>query len=163
VFDGGLARQAQVRFLFRADLDQVAALDQLCYPGAGWTPDQFRQALRRRDCLGLVAEAKDVVLGYCVYRFGGPVKTVEGLAVHPHLRRQGLGRRLLAEAARTAPRSGRQPVVALVREANLPAQQFLAAAGFQALLPILPAYYPDGGNAYRFFCAPGTGVNRDGV
>jgi len=64
------------------------------------------------------------------------------LAVRPECRRQGLGRRLMAELLAEARRRGADEVTLEVRAGNAPAQGLYAALGFQAVAR-RRGYYPD--------------------
>jgi ribosomal-protein-alanine N-acetyltransferase len=110
--------------------------------------ETFLYVLRTRNCIGMVAERGDKVLGYMVYELHTSSLRLLTLAVHPMYRRQGVGRHLLATLTAKLSSHWRRALVADVSERNLRAQRFLAACGLRAT-KVLRGHFGDW-DGYRF-------------
>lgn len=126
---GTLARPAAVRPgpLARRDAD----VDVACVV----------EALRRPDVVVLVAEAEGVPVGVLVLRRGEVLPLsersaahVDQLAVVPAERRRGVGRALLAAAARAADADGLERLVVSAPPGGREVHRFLARLGFSPLV-----------------------------
>lgn len=95
----------------------------------------------------LVAEQAGAVCGYLVLQLvstppdlastPGPRARIESLVVDRGARRNGVGRRLMAEAARLASAFGANELVLTVWSGNEAAEAFYAALGFEPLALVL--------------------------
>ncbi len=79
-------------------------------------------------------QRKEQILGYLIFSRDGHIISI---AVHPHHRRKGIGRKLLRTAMKT---SHLNKVWAEVRRSNQGAQVFYAKMGFH-VTGIVPNYY----------------------
>jgi ribosomal protein S18 acetylase RimI-like enzyme len=114
-------------------------------PGPG-TPAGYGRFLAaeldREAVILLVAEAEGVVLGYAYAELEGndwmalrgPAGVVHDLVVDPARRHQGIGRRLLEEAAAALVARGAPRVVLSTAWRNEAAQRLFAAAGFRSTM-----------------------------
>ncbi len=61
-------RQANchVRWMIRRDMADVLEMESLCY-AVPWTEEDFIRCLRQRNCIGMVAEVGEKVVGFMVY------------------------------------------------------------------------------------------------
>ncbi|MEJ5915531.1 GNAT family N-acetyltransferase [Pseudokineococcus sp. 1T1Z-3] len=98
-------------------------------------------ALERRDVVVLLAERRGRAVGVAVLRRGEvlplserPAAHVEQIAVAPDHRRRGVGRALLAAAARAAEEDGLERLVVSAPPSGREAQRFLARLGFSPLV-----------------------------
>ncbi len=103
--------------------------------------DVIAEALRRPDVVVLLAEAAERAVGVLVLRRGEvlplsdlPAAHVDQLAVAPAERRRGVGRALLAAAARAAEADGVERIVVSAPPGAREAQRFLARLGFAPLV-----------------------------
>lgn len=120
-----------VRWMIRRDMPEVLGIEAagFAFP---WGEDKLVGLLRRRDCIGMVAEHGEAVVGYMVYLLRPRHVRVLALAAHPEYRRAGVGRQLVAKlAAKLSPRR-RTRLTLRVRETDLAAQQFFRSQGFRA-------------------------------
>ena len=113
---------------------------------AGTTPEAaqrlaldgtLRKALRRNGVCAFMAFADNRPAGYVVLADStrsllveSPCVSIDMLFVHPDLRRQGVGRALLAAVTRYAERQGCDHVASAVPAADRDANRFFARLGF---------------------------------
>ncbi|MEJ5944753.1 GNAT family N-acetyltransferase [Pseudokineococcus basanitobsidens] len=111
-------------------------------PADGRLPEAVvASALSRHDVLVLLAELRERAVGVLVLRRGEVLPLsersaahVEQLAVAPDQRRRGVGRALLAAAARSAHDDGLARIVVSAPPSGREAQRFLARLGFSPLV-----------------------------
>ena len=162
------ATGVHIRWMIRRDMPEVMRTERASFEFA-WTEDDFLRCLRQRNCIGMVAEQNDVVVGFMIYELHRTRLNVLNFAVHPTVRRQGIGGMLVAKLVYKLISHHRQKITLAVRERNLGAQMFFRSHAFQAT-KLLRNYYEDSGeDAYQMeFQAPrsepfeesGTPVNR---
>lgn len=137
------------RWLIRRDLPAVLGIERASFPRP-WTEDDFLAVLRRRTCIGMVAEAgNERVVGYALYELHRDRLHVLNLAVDPSSRRMGVGWRTAAWLAAKLHACRRRKMTVAVSDANLAACLFWKACGFTAT-GVLRNYYGDGTDAIRF-------------
>jgi len=129
-------------------LDQVAAIEQACFPRP-WSRKLFAAEIKHRHALPLVALTlpAGLVAGYlCLWLVAGEAQ-VQNLAVNPAFRRRGVGRLLLLSGLREAARRGCTEATLEVRPSNLAARRLYSSLGF-GLQGRRPRYYaPEGEDA----------------
>jgi [ribosomal protein S18]-alanine N-acetyltransferase len=128
----------RIRWLIRCDLPAVLKIEQASFE-LPWTEEDFLCYLRRRSCVGMVAERGDEILGFLLYERYPEWLRILNVAVHPRNRRQGAARELI-EHLKTKLSRRRREAVLHIRETNLPAQLFFRACGFRGT-GVLPNYY----------------------
>jgi [ribosomal protein S18]-alanine N-acetyltransferase len=142
------------RWQVRRDLPGILAIDQASFPRP-WTEEEWLATLRRRDCIGRVAESGGAVAGCMAFQLCSREFRVLRLAVAPAWRRQGVAGELVANLEQKLAPDRRPRVTALCREGNLPALCFFRARRFRAVR-VLRGYYPDTGEdavlMRRLFC-----------
>lgn len=132
------------------DLPGLLALEA-GFPGDRLAARQFRHHLGNPRARLRVAVAGGRVLGYhlVLLRRGSRWARLYSIAVDPAARGQGLGRRLLADAERQAGAAGRDGLRLEVRQDNRAAAGLYEAAGYRRTA-VLPAYYEDGTDGWRY-------------
>jgi len=121
-----------VHYLIRRNMDQVMQIERLCFGPHAWTEDDFLDELRNRRVIGHVAHMAndaDMVVGYVLKLLSSKRVTITNLAVHPEWQQSGIGTLLLHHASCGMGQNGRNELVAVVRESNLPAQLFMQKHG----------------------------------
>lgn len=83
-----------VRWLTRRDFERVLEIDGASFQSP-WFEGDFRNALRRRNCIAMVAEEDGEVVGYLVYTLRKGEFEIIRLAVDIVHRRQGVATRLV--------------------------------------------------------------------
>ena len=132
----------RVRAAREDDVAAVHTLETEVFGVDAWSAASVRDELTGPGRRALVA-CGPAVVGYVVTASAGDVVDLQRLAVHPHHRRQGLARRLLAAALAQCDADRMLLEVAVGNEAAL---AFYAAEGF-AEIDRRRGYYRDGSDA----------------
>jgi ribosomal-protein-alanine N-acetyltransferase len=107
-----------------------------------WSEDEFIRALRQRNCIGMVAELNEVVVGFMIYELHKNRLHILNFAVSRDYRRNGVGRSMVEKLIGKLSYQRRSRILLEVRETNLPAQLFFKNVGFQAV-SVLRDFYED--------------------
>ena len=136
------------RWMIRRDMVDVLEIEALSFEFR-WTEEDFVGALRKRNCIGRVAEHGEYVIGFMLYELYKKEFRLVNFAVHPSWRRNGVGAGMIREMIRKLGTGRRTAIVVDVRETNLQAQLFFRSFGFRAV-DVLRGFYEDSNeDAYR--------------
>ncbi len=135
------ALPVHIRWMIRRDMPSVLAIEQECFEFP-WYEDDFVRCLRQRNCIGMVAEASERVVGFMIYELHKHRLHVLNFAVHEQFRRRGVGSQMAKKLITKLSHDRRSRVMLEVRETNLPAQLFFRTLGFRAV-SVLRDYYED--------------------
>ena len=135
--------RVHIRWMIRRDMPEVLQAEQESFEYA-WTEEDFLKCLRQRNCIGMVAEHNEKVIGFMIYELHKAKLHVLNFAVHPDYRRLGVGRQMVAKLVGKLSSHRRTRITLAVRETNLPAQLFFKALEYRALR-VLRGYYEDSG------------------
>jgi [ribosomal protein S18]-alanine N-acetyltransferase len=145
--------RVHIRWMIRRDMPEVLQTEQLSfeYP---WTEEDFLRCLRQRNCIGMVAEQGEKVVGFMIYELHKSKLHILNFAVHSSWRRMAVGQQMVAKLISKLSSHRRTRITLEVRETNLPAQLFFRKQEFRAVR-VLRAYYEDSGEdaflmQYRF-------------
>ncbi len=58
--------RVHIRWMIRRDMQEVLQTEQESFH-VPWTEDDFLHCLRQRNCIGMVAESGDQVVGHVIY------------------------------------------------------------------------------------------------
>lgn len=130
-----------IRWMIRRDMPAVLAIEEQSFEFA-WTEDDFIRCLRQRNCIGMVAEQDDQVVGFMIYELHKNRLHVLNFAVAQHMRRQGIGRAMVGKLLSKLSHERRNRIMLEVRETNLDAQLFFKQIGFRAV-SVLRDFYDD--------------------
>jgi ribosomal-protein-alanine N-acetyltransferase len=130
-----------VRWMIRRDMPDVLAIEQRAFEFP-WYEDDFLRCLRQRNCIGMVAEASERVLGFMVYELQKSRLHLLNFAVSAEARRRGVGAQMARKLIGKLSYDRRSRVLLEIRETNLPAQLFFRALGFRAV-SVLRGFYED--------------------
>lgn len=136
-----------VRWMILRDLPEVMAIEETSFEFP-WTHDEFVETLRRRNCIGMVAERDDEIVGYMVYEMNRSRIRLLNFAVAPCWRRCGVGSQMVAKLVGKLSAQRRNRITLEVRETNLPAQFFFRAQGFRAVSLLRDFYHDTPEDAY---------------
>ena len=127
-----------------ADLDDVCAIETELFP-IPWSRQAFEADLKRSPpTLALVAEERGRVVGYIIGWIIEDEFHIGNIAVTGKRQRQGIAKRLLAEAIRVAHEQGVRMATLEVRSSNDGAIGLYERHGFRAVA-IRRGYYTDNG------------------
>src|SRR5260370_34273862 len=135
--------RVHIRWMIRRDMPEVLQTEQAMFEFA-WTGEDFLRCLRQRNCIGMVAEQGEKVVGFMIYELHKSKLHILNFAVHPGFRRLGVGAQMVAKLISKLSSHRRTRITLEVRETNLPAQLFFRVQGFRAMR-VLRAYYEDSG------------------
>ncbi len=133
--------RVHIRWMIRRDMPEVLAAEQESFEFP-WLEEDFIRCLRQRNCIGMVAEYEDRVVGFMVYELHKNRIRVLNFAVAPDCRRRGVGSQMIAKLTAKLSAGRRNRIALEVRETNLAAQLFFRENGFRAV-SVLRAYYED--------------------
>jgi ribosomal-protein-alanine N-acetyltransferase len=121
-----------IRWTIRRDMPEILAIERARfeYP---WSEEDFVRVLRNRNCIGMVCEWNDAVVGFMVYELHCNRMHLLNLAVAADWSRLGVGSAMVAKLKSKLNPSRRRTISLEVRESNLPAQLFFRAMGFRAV------------------------------
>lgn len=131
----------QIRWMIRRDMAEVLEIERQSFEFA-WTEEDFLCCLRQRNCIGMVAESQNRIVGFMIYELLKSQLHVLNFAVAEWTRRQGVGQQMVEKLAGKLAQQRRQEIRLEIREGNLPAQLFFRSQGFCAT-NVLRNYYED--------------------
>ena len=130
-----------IRWMIRRDMASVLAIEASCFEYA-WTEEDFIRCLRQRNCIGMVAEVDNQVVGFMIYELHKTRLHILNFAVDADHRRRGIGRSMLEKLLGKLSHERRNRIMLEVRETNLEAQLFFKTLGFRAI-SVLRDFYDD--------------------
>ena len=133
--------QVHIRWMIRRDMPEVLAIENACFEFP-WSEDDFIRCLRQRNCIGMVADLDDEVVGFMIYELHKTRLHLLNFAVSARHRRQQVGTRMLSKLVAKLSAQRRTRIVLEVRETNLAAQLFFREQGFRAV-SLLRDFYED--------------------
>ena len=131
----------QIRWMIQRDLVDVLTIERQSFEFS-WQEDDFLRCLRQRNCIGMVAECEDQVVGFMVYELHKTRLHILNFAVNPCARRQNVGKKMISKLIGKLSPHRRTRIILEVRETNLAAQLFFRDMGFRAI-SVLHDYYED--------------------
>jgi len=155
--------RVHIRWMIRRDMPDVLHTEQESfeYP---WSEEDFLRCLRQRNCIGMVAEQGERVVGFMIYELHKNKLHILNFAVHPGFRRVGVGAQMVSKLISKLSSHRRTRITLEVRETNLAAQLFFRHQGFKAVR-VLRSFYEDSGEdayllQYRLFDDTGEDVEE---
>lgn len=127
--------------MIRRDMPEVLAIESAAvdFP---WSEENFLDHLRQRNCIGMVAELGESIVGYMIYELHKHKLYVLNLAVHAEFRRQGVGSQMTDKLYGKLTSHRRRRVAIHLRESNLPAQLFFSSQQYRAV-EVVREYFRD--------------------
>jgi len=144
VSSGQYQKQAvsvQIRWMIRRDMPEVLKIENESFE-FNWTEEDFLACLRQRNCIGMVAEHDNRVVGFMIYELHKTRLHILNFAVAGGFRRLGVGAQMIEKLINKLSQQRRQEIVLEVRETNLVAQLFYHNQGFRAT-GVLRSHYAD--------------------
>ncbi len=139
--------RVHIRWMIRRDMPEVLAIEHASFDFP-WCEEEFLRVLRQRNCIGMVAEHGERVVGFMIYELHKTKLNVLNFAVNPEFRRQGVGHQMVAKLVGKLSSHRRTRIALNVRESNLSAQLFYRVEGFRASGVLREHYEDTGEDAY---------------
>ena len=130
-----------IRWMIRRDMAEVLEIEKSSFEFP-WSEEDFIRCLRQRNCIGMVAEYDERVVGFMIYELHKNQLHVLNFAVRPDVRRRGVGEQMVNKLVGKLSQQRRNRVVLEIRETNLAAQMFFRSLNFRAV-SVLRDYYDD--------------------
>jgi ribosomal-protein-alanine N-acetyltransferase len=142
--------RVHIRWMIRRDMPEVLAIEHASfeYP---WCEEEFLRVLRQRNCIGMVAEYGERIVGFMIYELHRNKIHVLDFATLPEFRRRGVGRQMILKLVGKLSAQRRNRIALYVRETNLAAQLFYRVNGFRAAEVIREHFLDTGEDAYLMF------------
>src|SRR5215210_2459874 len=107
--------RVHIRWMIRRDMPEVLAIEHASseFP---WCEEEFLRVLRQRNCIGMVAEYGERVVGFMIYELHKSKLQVLNFAVAPEYRRQGVGHQMMVKLVGKLSSHRRTRIVLHVRE-----------------------------------------------
>ena len=120
--------RVHIRWMIRRDMPEVLAIEHASfeYP---WCEEEFLRVLRQRNCIGMVAEHGERIVGFMIYELHRNKIHVLDFATHADFRRRGVGRQMIAKLVGKLSSQRRNRIALYVRETNLHAPVVLPRHG----------------------------------
>jgi [ribosomal protein S18]-alanine N-acetyltransferase len=135
------ALKVHIRWMIRRDMADVLAIetDSFEFP---WCENDFLRCLRQRNCIGMVAEYENRVVGFMIYELHKSRLHILNFAVSSRFRRSNVGAQMVKKLIGKLSSQRRNRILLEIRETNLAAQLFFRACGFRAV-SVLREFYED--------------------
>ena len=133
--------RVHIRWMIRRDMPEVLDIEDESFEFP-WLEEDFIRCLRQRNCIGMVAEHEDRVVGFMIYELYKNRIHVLNFSVGSEYRRRGVASQMIAKLIAKLSSQRRNRILLEVRETNLDAQLFFRESGFRAV-SVLRAYYED--------------------
>ena len=130
-----------IRWMIRRDMPEVLGIERQSFEFP-WSEDEFVRCLRQRNCIGMVAEHDERIVGFMIYELHKNRLHILNFAVRAEFRRRGVGSQMIRKLAGKLSQQRRNRILLEVRETNLPAQLFFRSSGFRAI-SLLREFYED--------------------
>ena len=131
----------QIRWLIRRDMSDVLRIEKSSY-GESWTDEDFLTCLRQRNCIGMVAEHDQQIVGFMIYELHKSRLHILNFAVDPAARRHGIGTQMVLRLIDKLSQQRRSEILIEVRESDLETQLFFKEQGFRAVC-VLRSHFDD--------------------
>jgi len=133
--------RAHIRWMIRRDMPEILQIERNAFEFP-WTEEDFIHCLRQRNCIGMVAEHNDRVVGFMIYELHKIRLHILNFAVHEDYRRRGVGAQMAEKLIGKLSHQRRTRILLEVRETNDPAVKFFRSMGFRAI-SLLRDFYQD--------------------
>jgi ribosomal-protein-alanine N-acetyltransferase len=123
--------RVHVRWLIRRDMNEVCEMEILACEDS-WGYQNIVKKLRQKNCIGMVAEAGEKVVGYMLYDIHFRDVGLLRLVVHPDWQRRAVGSQMVEKLKSRLSRCRRNRITVEVPDHLLSAHLFLRSQGFVA-------------------------------
>lgn len=130
-----------IRWMIRRDMPEVLDIENRSFEFP-WSEEDFIRCLRQRNCIGMVAEYDERVVGFMIYELHKNRLHILNFAVRPEFRRRGVATAMVKKLIGKLSQQRRNRILLEIRETNLGAQLFFRDSGFRAI-SVLRDFYED--------------------
>jgi len=138
---GKQAISVHIRWMIRRDMPEVLDIESRSFEFP-WSEEDFIRCLRQRNCIGMVAEYDERVVGFMIYELHKNRLHILNFAVRPEFRRRGVAMAMVRKLIGKLSQQRRNRILLEIRETNLGAQLFFRDCGFRAI-SVLRDFYED--------------------
>ena len=133
--------RVHIRDMIRRDIPEVLDIEHGSFD-CPWPEKEFISCLRQLNCICMVAECEERVVGFMIYELHKNRIHVLNFATRPGWRRMGVGRQMMKKMTDKLSHQRRNRILLEVCEHNLDGQLFFKASGFRAV-SVLRGFYDD--------------------
>ncbi|MFH0851147.1 MAG: GNAT family N-acetyltransferase, partial [Candidatus Peregrinibacteria bacterium] len=119
---------AHIRWMIRRDMPEVLAIDEESFDFP-WLEEDYIRTLRARQCIGMVAERDDRIVGLMVYELLAHVIPILRLAVARDQRGRGIGSQMVQKLHNKLNAQRRRRLLLAQPESNIAGLTFAARRG----------------------------------
>ena len=130
-----------IRWMIRRDMNEVLQIENQSFEFP-WSDEDFVRCLRQRNCIGMVAEHDERIVGFMIYELHKNRLHILNFAVRDDVRRREVGTQMIKKLVSKLSYQRRNRIMLEVRETNLAAQLFFRGHGFRAV-SLLRKFYED--------------------
>jgi ribosomal-protein-alanine N-acetyltransferase len=127
--------------MIRRDMAEVLNIENHSFEFC-WNEEDFLSALQTRNCIGMVAEYEEQVVGFMLYELHKTHLHILNFAVHEDYRRLRVGSQLVMKLINKLSQQRRSRLELQIRDSNLEAHLFFKSMGFVAT-NVLHSFYDD--------------------
>jgi ribosomal-protein-alanine N-acetyltransferase len=133
--------RVHIRWMIRRDMPEVLDIERESFEFP-WFEEDFIRCLRQRNCIGMVAEHAEHVVGFMIYELHKTRLHILNFAVAAGIRHRSVGTQMIDKLVGKLSSQRRTEITLEVRETNLGAQIFFRQSGFRAT-NVLRDFYDD--------------------
>jgi len=133
--------RVHIRWMIRRDMPEVLDIERASFEFP-WFEEDFIRCLRQRNCIGMVAEHAEHVVGFMIYELHKTRLHILNFAVAKNFHHRGVGTQMIEKLIGKLSSQRRTEITLEVRETNLAAQIFFRENGFRAT-SVLREFYDD--------------------
>jgi [ribosomal protein S18]-alanine N-acetyltransferase len=141
--------KVHIRWMIRRDMEEVMQIERESFEFP-WFEEEFIRCLRQRNCVGMVAEHAERVVGFYIYEIHKTRLHILNFAVAKDTRRQDVGTQMAQKLVGKLRANRRERIGLELRESNLAGQVFWRSQGFKAI-SVLHEFYDDSDEAAYLF------------
>lgn len=140
--------RVHIRWMIRRDMAEVLDIEKGNFEFP-WSEEDFVRCLRQRNCIGMVAEHDERIVGFMIYELHKAHLHILNFAVGKEVQNQGIGRQMIQKLVGKLSHQRRSRIQLEVRETNLSAQLFFRSLNFRAISVLRDFYDDTVEDAYR--------------